>query len=112
MLTKKEVDEIKKELGKHCCYSICFSNDQVYGLMKTVEEMEKVIRGCDQELRDICKTMGQNYDSPRVTSLTKGFLAKYEGKGYNMTNEKECREYGTLCADNECWWEKEVENED
>jgi len=22
-------------------------------------------------------------------------------------NEKECREYGALCADNECWCEKE-----
>jgi hypothetical protein len=22
-------------------------------------------------------------------------------------NEKECREYGKLCADNECWCEKE-----
>jgi hypothetical protein len=25
----------------------------------------------------------------------------------NCGNETECREYGTLCADNECWCEKE-----
>jgi hypothetical protein len=75
MLKKSEVESIKTEMEESCGG---ISSDCVMDLVETIEEMEKVIRGCDQELRDICKTIGQNYDSPCVTSSTKGFLIKYD----------------------------------
>jgi hypothetical protein len=75
MLTKKKVEAIKSEM-EDCSGGI--SSDCVMGLIDTIEEMGKVIRGCDWELRDICKTMGHNYDSPCITSAAKGFLAKWE----------------------------------
>lgn len=73
MLTKKQVDRLKNSLDSP-------DTSILSDLIETIEEMGKTIRGCDQELRDICKTMGHNYDSPCVTSAAKGFLSKYEGE--------------------------------
>jgi hypothetical protein len=73
VLTKKQVDRLKNSLDSP-------DTSILSDLIETIKEMEKTIRGCDQEMRDICKTMGHNYDSPCVTSAAKGFLSKYEGK--------------------------------
>jgi len=73
MLTKKQIERLKDSLDSP-------DTSILSDLIEAIEEMGKVIRGCDQELRDICKTMGHNYDSPCVTSAAKGFLAKYEGE--------------------------------
>lgn len=84
MLTKSQVEEIKQDIGEHCCRSICFSNDRVYSLIKVVEEMENVIKECDQERRRECKAVGIDYDSLHVTSPAKRFLAEWE-------KEEQCR---------------------